>query len=127
MAEKTIDKALLKGLKFRGTKQEKYKDKDDPKIERTKYTPFERPLAPEDVTGCVDYGDKVVITAADGRKHTIEKPEGKPEPRSAALNPDQAINAIAKMDDADAIKSFIEGEKRPGVLKAAESAIAGLK
>lgn len=67
-----FDPAYLKGLTFRDAETRKVKDEDTGK-EKEIAVPRERPLKAEQVLAWKDYGDLVVIVAADGRKHRVEK------------------------------------------------------
>lgn len=66
-----IDKKYLAGLTFKGSKPAKG---EEGKVEHRR---FERALKPDDVLDWKDKGDTVVIVAADGRKHTVEKKAAK--------------------------------------------------
>ena len=63
--ENKLDKRYLKGLKFNG-KQIVEKGKK-------KTQPFSRALLESDVLSYVDKGDVVIIVAADGKKHRVNK------------------------------------------------------
>jgi len=63
-----IDPRLLKGLKFRSS--EGKEEKTDGRT-RLKYYPTERDVTPDDVLSIKDYGDKVVLVIADGKKYSI--------------------------------------------------------
>lgn len=72
MAEKQLDAKYLKGLKCKSSEGKQVVE-DGRKV--TKYTPVERDLRSEDVLDWKDCGDKVVLVAADGQKHTVSKRE----------------------------------------------------
>lgn len=68
---KKIDKKWLNGLDFRNTKMEKVKGDDGkPKQVRTRVVV---PLTEDNVLDWKEYGNEVVIVAADGRKHRVKK------------------------------------------------------
>lgn len=69
-----IDPKLLKGLKFRGSEGKEEKEEGRTRL---KYYPTERDVTPEDVVSIKDYGDKVVLVIADGKKYTIPKKDEK--------------------------------------------------
>lgn len=83
MAEK-IDPKYLKGLKYRFSEPKEIKEEGRTII---RYFPQERALKQEDVINWKDYGDRLVLVTADGKKVTVatepkkqdnsDKPEGK--------------------------------------------------
>jgi len=64
--QEKIDPKWLEGLTFRGA-TEKIVEKNGRKMRQG--IPFEVPLKKENVLGCTDYGDYVIIAGNDGRKH----------------------------------------------------------
>jgi hypothetical protein len=69
---KAIGEKLLEGLVYRSAEKKEQAGKDGKKKINV---PIERPLEPSDVLDWKDYGDYVVIVAADGQKHRVEKPK----------------------------------------------------
>ena len=69
MAEK-IDKALLEGLTFSGSKAVKNAGK-------TEYQKFTRELTPDDVLDFKDTGSAVTIVTKDGKKYSVAKKKAK--------------------------------------------------
>lgn len=65
-----IDEKYLKGLKFTGAESEIVEVNGKKK---TKWTPFKRPMKPQDVLAFKEKGDEVVIVAKDGKKHIVAK------------------------------------------------------
>lgn len=67
MAE--IKKEWLAGLTYRFADVKTVKDDGRP-VKRS--VPVERPLKAEDVIGVRECGDRVILVAADGRKHEVD-------------------------------------------------------
>jgi hypothetical protein len=67
---KEIDKKLLEGLTFSGAKAKK-----DEKTGKTVWTPFSRPLKPDDIMSVSE--DSNIITTKDGKKYDLSKVKGK--------------------------------------------------
>lgn len=66
MAEQ-IDAKWLKGLTYRTS------ERKQPKGEAARNVPVERKLRPSDVLAWEDRGDAIVLVAADGSKHSVDK------------------------------------------------------
>jgi hypothetical protein len=67
---KEIDKKLLEGLEFKGSKSKK-----DEKTGKKVWTPFTRPLTPDDILSVSEDG-KIIVTK-DGKKYDLTKPKAK--------------------------------------------------
>ncbi len=65
-----IDAELLKGLKFR-TSREITRMEEGKEVKS--FVPNEVPLTTENVLSHRDKGDQVIIVAADGQKHVVSK------------------------------------------------------
>lgn len=65
-----IDPRFLKGLKFHGSEGKEIEENGRRKMA---YHPIERDVIPDDVLDWKDYGDKVVVVIADGRKYDVPK------------------------------------------------------
>lgn len=68
-----VDPKLLKGLKYHWS-EGRLVEKDGRTM--MEYTPHERDLRPEDILASKDYGDKIVIVTADGKKYELPKKGG---------------------------------------------------
>jgi hypothetical protein len=69
--EVKFDRKWLNGLKFSTTRIEKVKGEDG-KVEK-KIMPVIRPLKEDDLLDWKVRGNQVVLVAADGQKHRVEK------------------------------------------------------
>jgi hypothetical protein len=67
---KEIDKKLLEGLTFSGSKAKK-----DEETGKKVWTPFSRPLTPDDILSVSEDG-KIIVTK-DGKKYDLTKPNAK--------------------------------------------------
>lgn len=75
-----IEPRFLRGLKLHSSEG---KEVEENGRKRMKFYPTERDVTPEDVISMKDYGDKVVLVIADGKKYEIEK---NPKPKDTAKN-----------------------------------------
>lgn len=66
-----IDKKHLRGLVFRGADRLETEGEDGGK--KVVYTPFKRPLTPDDVLAVREDGDNLIFVASDGQKYTVAK------------------------------------------------------
>jgi len=80
-----IDKKMLEGLVFSGSKEEK-----DKKTGKRTWKAFSRPLTVGDIVSSGETFSRIVITTADGKKYTLKKGDGKGA--SSAGNEDKSGN-----------------------------------
>ena len=130
MAEK-IDAKYLEGLLVTGSKPKEQKLEGGGK--KTVYVAFEQAATPDDVLTFSDKGNVMVIVLKDGKKYNVQKKAEKkaapppPAKLSTEFNADEAVNMLAKMNTIAEIKTFVKGDERVTVTKAAESALSTLK
>ena len=104
-----IEKKYLAGLNFHGAKPGTAEGGD-------RHQAFERPLTPADVLAWIDRGDRVVLTAKDGRKHVVMKKAG--EDGNRGPNAAQSIELVKAAKTAGELDQLAGGEERKTVLDA---------